>query len=126
MKEIFIENPTRIVDARKEGEYVHGLFARIETPAGNFIATWEHRPQAGCVFLASDEGDAGTAIGSADGVCRNPVLIGSLCAFNEKTPDWPFGVEIPVLPEQDAVEYLRKSGIPDDGWETFDIVRSTD
>ena len=100
---------------------MYGLFARVETPKGNFFATWEHRPQAGCVFLSVDTGNARDAIGDADFICRNPVLIGSLCAFNEKTPDWPFGVEIPVLPEQDAVEYLRKSGIPDDGWETFNI-----
>lgn len=112
MKEIVIENPARIVNLKNAAEYcIRGLYARVETPSGNYVATWEHRPEAGCVMLETAGGDFGP--------CRNVVLIASLCHFQKTHGEWPDGCEIPVLPERDARAFLKAEGIPDDAFDTF-------
>ena len=117
MKEIIIDNPTRIVDTHDENGYPRGLSVRVETPSGVYDATWEHSPDAGCVFLEKD---------GETGVCRNPVLIASIVSFNNShSSNWPQGVELQVLPEVLAKQFLRSESIPetdyDDPNSTFQV-----
>ena len=121
MKEIEIEKPTRIVNLHDGRDYIRGLYARVETPRGNYVATWEHRPQAGCVLLEAEGGDGGEMR-----PCRNAVLIASLCHFQKTQTEWPHGCEIPVLPECEAEAFLKAEGIPDDAFDTFRIMLALD
>ena len=105
MKEIIIENPTRIVDLHEPMDFVRGLYARVETPGGNYTAIWEHSPEAGCVQLEKD-GEVG--------ICRNPVLIASIVSFNNTHPEgWPEGAELPVMPETFAKQFLKSARVPE-------------
>ena len=109
MKEIIIDNPTRIVDTHDENGYPRGLSVRVETPSGSYDAGWDHSPEAGCVLLEKD---------GESGVCRNPVLIASIVSFNNSClGDWPEGVELPVLPEEFAKQYLKSVGIPEQDYD---------
>ena len=112
MKEIVIKNPTRIVNLHNGLDYIPGLYVKVETPEGIFVATCEHRPSAGCVEISREAGDELL-------LCRNAVLVGSLCKFQKQNGDWPDGCEIPLLSEKDAIAYLAENGIPDDDWATF-------
>lgn len=115
MREIVIENPTRIVNLDKvePHSYVYGLNARVDTPDGSFLAVWEHPLECGCVCLAPNR----TGVLA---LCRNSVLIGSLAKYFLDTDDEDWGVDIPVLTPDEADAVLKKHGIPDDGWAAFD------
>ena len=117
MKEIVIENPARIVNLHEGKDFIPGLYARVETPSGDFVATWEHRPEAGCVILSPIED--GKELYEEMRPCRNAVLIASLCHFQKTHGEWPHGCAIPVMPERDARAFLNAEGIPDDAFDTF-------
>lgn len=114
MKEIIIENPTRIVDASDRAPA--GFYGIAYTKTGKYGISWEHSFDYGW-FFASSRTDGSMREGY---VCRNPVLCASLASFYEKSGGpWPVGSEIPVLSTEDAEKYIRKSGIPADGWQSF-------
>lgn len=114
MKEIVIENPTRIVNLNKAEPdcYVYGLYASVETPEGNFIAIWEHGINYGCVCLRKNNSRTLS-------LCRNSVLIGSLAKYFLETDSDDRGIDIPVLMPKDAESALKRFNIPDDGYAAF-------